>query len=493
MDPQPALRRNPKYAWCDVARAEAPKRPVSDRITDFRAVTHPYDEATASEQASRCIQCPHPSCVEACPLGMPIPDLLRLTADRQFTEAAKLLFAKQSMPELFVHVCAGEQLCEAACLLADKSEPVPISSISRFLLDFGWNHGLFEPPLGAPTGRSVAIIGAGLCGLIAADELSRKGHAVTVFDAYRKPGGRIVNGLPGFRVDRELIERRVQLLAQRGVQFRTGMVCGRDLKLGALRREFDAIFFGLGRANPVRLDIPGAKLHGVRQAYPFVLRNTSDVALETPPVLVYNRRVIVLGGGETAVDALRVALRCGASEAVCVYRRDLGDMPASSREVANTEEEGARFLWFTQAVEIIGNAAGDVTHVRCVRTAPGELDATGRRAVSPIAGSEFDLPADVVLVAYGFEPPKLTQLDEFAELAFDENGFLVVDENQMTNLPGVFAGGSVVRGAVPLVTIVRDACNAAVTLDRYLEESRTCVDHRREPATDVMPHNAPRA
>jgi glutamate synthase (NADPH/NADH) small chain len=472
MDPQTAPERNPKYTWRDIVRAEAPKRSVGDRIADFRAVSNPYDEETASEQASRCIQCPNATCVEACPLGMPIPDLLRLTADHQFTEAAKLLFASQSMPELFVHVCAGERLCEAACMLADKSEPVSIGSISRFVLDYGWKHGLFEPPVSPPTGQKVAVVGAGLCGLVAADELSRTGYAVTVFDAFRKPGGRLVNGLPGFRVDRELIERRVRLLAGRGVQFRTGMMCGRDLKLDELRRDFDAVFFGLGRANPVRLEIPGSKLRGVRQAYPFVLRNTSDVALETPPVFVRNRRVVVLGGGETAVDALRVAIRCDAGEAVCVYRRDISDMSASPREIANAEEEGARFLCFAQAVEIIGNENGDVTHVRCVRTAAGELDATGRRTVSAIAGTEFEIPADVVLVAYGFEPPKLSQLDEFSELAFDDRGFLVVDADLMTNLPGVFAGGSVVRGSVPLVTIVQDSSRAAGSVDRFLSKRR---------------------
>ena len=214
------------------------------------------------------------------------------------------------------------------------------------------------------------------------------------------------------------------LLEQRGVRFRTGMVCGRDLKLGELRRDFDALFFGLGRANPVKLDVPGAKLRGVRQAYPFVLRNTSNVALESAPVFVRNRRVVVLGGGETAVDALRVAIRCGASDAACLYRRETCDMSARPMEIESAEEEGARFLNFTQAVRVIGNSEGDVTHVRCVRTVPGNRDASGRCSVSPVPGSEFDVPADVVLVAYGFEPPKLTQMDEFSELAFDDRGFL---------------------------------------------------------------------
>ena len=486
MDSQDIPGRNPKYAWRDVARAEMPKRKVGDRIYDFRTTYQTYDATTASEQAGRCIQCPNPPCVEACPLGTPIPDLMRLTADGHFREAAELLLENESMPELFAHICAGERLCEAVCVLADKSDPVPVNFIGRFLLDYGWNNGVFESPIEAPTGRRVAVVGAGLCGLVAADELSRRGHEVTVFDACRKPGGRLVNGLPGFRVDRDLIEKRVGLLAQRGVRFRTGMICGRDLKLGELRRDFDVVFFGLGRANPIRLDIPGAKLHGVRQAYPFVLRNTSDAKLETPPVSVHGRRVVVLGGGETAVDALRVAIRCGASNVVCLYRRDRADMPASPSEVANAEEEGARFLFFTQATAMIGNAAGDVTHLRCVRTAPGEVDASGRRNVVAVPGSEFEMPADVVLVAYGFEAPKLTQVDEFAQLRVDGGGRLAVDERMMTNIPGVFAGGSVVRGPVPLFDVVRDAHNAAMAINHYLSAG---TGPRR--AADPVPQEAP--
>jgi glutamate synthase (NADPH) small chain len=478
--------RNPKYAWRDVARAETPKREVGDRISDFRATYRPYDAATASEQAGRCIQCPNPSCVEVCPIDTPIPELMRLTADRQFKEAAELLFSSSIIPELFVHICAGERLCEAVCALADKSEPVPVSFIGRFLLDYGWNHGIFESPIEAPTGRSVAVVGSGLCGLVAADELSRRGHSVTVFDAYHKPGGRLVNGLPGFRVDRELIEKRVGLLAQRGVKFRTGMVCGRDLRLGELRRDFDAVFFGLGRANPVRLEIPGSKLRGVRQAYPFVLRNTSDAKLETPPVSVHGRRIVVLGGGETAIDALRVAIRCGAGDVVCIYRRDRSDMPANPNEVGNAEEEGARFTFFAEATAIIGNEAGDVTHVRCVRTIPGGVDASGRHSVAAVANSEFDVPADVVLVAYGFEAPKLTQMDEFAQLKVDGRGHLVVDAKLMTNIQGVFAGGSVVRGAVPLIDVVHDARNAAVAISAYLGALQ-----RPSPAAPAVPGSAP--
>jgi glutamate synthase (NADPH/NADH) small chain len=466
------LPPNAKYAWREVARAEPPKRDAHDRVADFRAVYGHYDEATASEQASRCIQCPHPACVEVCPLNVPVPDLLRFAADGQFREAVELLYAQRCMPELFVHICTGERLCEAACVLGDKSDPVPIAAVSRFLLDYAWQHGVKEPPPAPPTGQRVAVVGSGLCGLAAAEKLSRLGYAVTVFDSYPKPGGRLVNGLPGFRVDKELIERRVTLLEQRGVVFHPGMVCGQNLRLEELRREFDAVFFGLGRANPHKLDVPGARLQNVRQAYPFVLRNTADVTLDTPPVEVRDRRVVVLGGGETAIDALRVAIRCGARKALCIYRRTEADMPASARDVANAREEGAQFLFLSQVIELLGDAAGNVTHVRCARLQPGAPDAAGRTGGAPIAGSEFDVPADVVLVAYGFEPPTLARVDTFSELAFDERGFLVVDENLMTNLPGVFAGGSVVRGPVPLMEVVRDACNAAPAIDRYLTVRR---------------------
>jgi len=467
--------RNAKYAWREVARAEPPKRAAHDRIADFRAVYGHYDAATASEQASRCIQCPHPACVQACPLGVPVPELLHFAADGQFREAVELLYAQHCMPELFVHICTGERLCEAACVLGDKSDPVPIAAVSRFLLDYAWQHGVKEPAPAPPIGQRVAVVGAGLCGLAAAEKLSRLGYAVTVFDSYQKPGGRLVNGLPGFRVDKELIERRVTLLEERGVVFHTGVVCGQDLRLDELRREFDAVFFGLGRANPHKLEIPGTKLHNVRQAYPFVLRNTADVTLETAPVEVRDRRVVVLGGGETAIDALRVAIRCGAREAVCLYRRTEADMPASAKDVANAREEGAQFLFASQAVELLGDSAGQVTHVRCAHMRPGPPDASGRATATPVAGSEFDVAADVVLVAYGFEPPTLARVDTFSELAFDARGFLLVDEKLMTNLPGVFAGGSVVRGPVPLMEVVRDACNAAPAIDRYLTARRAAA------------------
>ncbi len=457
-----------KYTWHEVDRVDPPKRPVTNRVSDFREAGSTYDEATAREQASRCIQCPNANCMAVCPLATPIVELLGLTADGQFKEAAELLFASNTLPELASHVCVGGRVCETACVLRSKAEPVPIRAITRFLLDYGWKHGLAEPAMQTPKGRSVAVLGSGIGGLVTADMLSRRGYSVTVFDSRLRPGGRVMNGLPGFRVDKELVERRVELLKQRGIHFRMGITFGGNVKLDDLRGKFNAVFLGLGLAEAIQLDLPGAGLSGVHPAHQFVLQNTSSTQPDKQLAEVRNRRVVVLGGGDTAMDALRIAIRLGAAEALCVYRRDEANLPADAEEYANAREEGAQFLFLSQAVSILANAAGKVTHVRCVQMALDEPDQTGRRSVKPVAGSEFNVPADVVFVAYGFTAPKLPESDDFAELDVDGRGGIVVDQDQMTNLPGVFAGGSIVRGPAPLSDVVRDARKAAAAIDRYL-------------------------
>jgi glutamate synthase (NADPH/NADH) small chain len=462
-----------KYAWRELDRVDPPKRSVPDRLSDFNAVSHPYNETTASEQASRCVQCPNPNCVTACPLEVPVPDLLALTANGQFLEAAELLFSTQSLPEFVAHICVEKRMCEAACVLVKPSDPVPIGSISRFLLDYGWKHGVKEPPPAPANGQRVIVIGSGLCGLVAADALSRLGYAVTIMDRSHAPGGRLMNGLPGFKVDRAVIRRRVQSLKERGVQFRMGVLCGRDVAIRELRHDYDAMLFALGRTEAVPLEVPGAKLRGVCQAYPFILHHTSDAILRAPPVNVEGLRVVVLGGGDTAMDALRIALRAGASDALCIYRRDQEHMPADPKEMENAAEEGARFLFQCQPVEILGNLSEEVTRVCCVRTQLEAADASGRSVVQPRPGTEFNVPAEVVLVAYGFAPPRLPDCDELAELAVNEHGCMVVDSAQMTNLPGVFAAGAIARWPTSMVEIMQDARKAVSEIDRYLAARRS--------------------
>ena len=347
-----------KYAWRQLERVEPPKRPVPDRLSDFSVVSRPYDETTAQEQASRCVQCPNPNCVAACPLEIPIPELLGLAAEGQFREAAELMFHTQSLPEFVAHICVEKRMCEAACVLAKPSDPVPIGAISRFLLDYGWKHGVKEPPSAPANGQRVVVIGSSLCGLVGADALSRLGYAVTIMDSARAPGGRLVNGLAGFKVDRAVIGQRVQSLQERGVEFRMGVVCGRDVTLRELRSNYDAVLFALGRTESVPLEVPGAQLRGVCQAYPFILHHTSEATLKAVPVKVKGRQVVVLGGGDTAMDALRVALRAGARDALCIYRRDRENMPADPKEFENAVEEGAQFLFQSQAVAIVGQGDG---------------------------------------------------------------------------------------------------------------------------------------
>jgi glutamate synthase (NADPH/NADH) small chain len=251
-----------------------------------------------------------------------------------------------------------------------------------------------------------------------------------------------------------------------------GVVCGRDVTLGELRRDYDATLFALGRTEAVPLTIPGAELRGVCQSYPFILHHTSDAPLSELPVQVEGRHVVVLGGGDTAMDALRIALRAGGREALCIYRRDRDHMPADPKEMENAFEEGARFLFLSEPVAVIGNASGEVTGVRCVRTQLGAPDDSGRCDVQRLPGSEFEVPAQVVLVAYGFSPPRLPECDELAELKVDARGCMVVNARQMTNLPGVFAAGSIARWPVSMIEVMRDARNAAVEIDRYLAARR---------------------
>ncbi len=479
MNPSATPGQKAKYAWSDIDRAEPPKRPAADRVSDFQQTHLPYDEATAREQASRCIQCPNPRCVEACPLGTPIHELLAMIADGQFKEAAELLFVTHSIPELASHVCVGGRVCEQACILAAKSDPVPVRALTRFLLDYGWKHGLAEPAVEPAKNQAVAVIGSGIGGLVIADTLSRKGYAVTVFDSRLKPGGRVMNGLPGFRVDKELVERRLELLKQRGIHFRMGVSFGQNVKLSDLRREFDAVFLGFGLADAMPLKVPGAELKGVYQAFPFVIQNAQPACgpatgpkTSQPSVDVRGKRVVVLGGGDTAMDVLRIAIRCGAASALCVYRRNEASLPADAEEYANAREEGAKFLFLAQPVAVLGNSGGAATGVRCVRMEAGEPDATGRANVKPVRKSEFEVPADLVFVAYGFDVPRLPQTDDFAKLSVDGRGCLVVDANSMTNFPGVFASGSIVRGPMPLTDVVRGARQAAAAMDAWLTPKR---------------------
>ena len=474
------IHANSKFAWRLITRASPPKRAAADRVTDFREIYDSYDEATVRAQASRCIQCPNALCAQACPLANRIPEWMALAAQGQFLEASAVSRTTSNMPEICSRVCPQERLCEGACILNCRTEPVAIGAVERFINEYAFRHHAVELERAPANGFRVAVVGSGPGGLACADEVARLGYAATVFESQLLPGGLLVNGIPAFKLEKAIVARRVDLLAKSGVAFQLGTRVGRDVSLTELRRDYDAVFLGVGAQQPKPLDVPGADLAGVLPGLPFLVqKNVGPEFVELPPIEVAGRRVVVLGGGDTAMDCLRTALRAGARSAVCLYRRDLANMPGSRKEYYNAMEEGAQFQFLTNPLALIGNEDGAVAAVRCVRMELGEPDASGRRKPRQVAGSEFDVPADLVLVAYGFDPVPFPPGSDLAELATTDWGSLVVDCDQMTSLPGVFAGGDSVRGPSLVVHAVRDARKAAQGIHRYITSGRASA-----PATD---------
>jgi len=418
-----------RYAWREIERHNPPKRPAAERITDFHEIYSLFDEATVREQASRCVQCASPACVQGCPLHNHIPEWLGLAADGKFLEAAEVSRATSNMPEICPRVCPQERLCEASCVLNSPEDAICIGAIEKFINEYALSHGAVTNEPTPPNGLRVAVV-----------------------------------------------ERRVNILRQQGVEFKVGMTVGKDIDIGGLRREFNAVFLGIGALKPKSLDVPGADLKGVFQGLPFLAQKNAPIALDLPPVEPKGKRVVVLGGGDSAMDCLRTALRCGAAETVCAYRRDLDNMPGSRKEYANALEEGAQFMFLTNPLALEGNAQGEVTAVRCVKMELGEPDASGRRKPRAVKGSEFVLPADLVLVAYGFDPVPFPPESDLAQIAINDWGAIKVDENQMTSVNGVFAGGDVVRGPSLVVHAVRDGRKAAEGIHRHLSaNSRTVI------------------
>jgi len=470
MKPAAHFAESPKYVWYDLSRQDPPKRSAVARMADFREIYSLYDEEIVKIQASRCIQCGLPFCMQGCPLGNRIPEWLGLAADGRFLEAAAVSRATSNMPEICARVCSQERLCEGMCALADKADAIPIGAIEKFINEYAFAHGGVETPHPAPNGLAVAVVGSGPAGLSCADELVTRGYAVTVFEASSHPGGLLTHGIPEFKLENSVVERRLGLLQQRGVRFLTGVAIEKEVGLGALIKEYDAVFLGMGSQNSRPLNLPGAGLKGVGLALPFLMGKKMGVATGQTPMSITGKRVVVLGGGDTAIDCLRTAIRAGAREVVCVYRREAFQMPAGKREYKNACEEGAKFIFLAAPVEMRGNASGQVTDVRCVRTAPCEIGEEGRTA-PPIQEprSEFLVSADVVLAAFGFEATPSPATPEWTRIELNAMGGVVVDANQMTSLPGVFSGGAQATGPNLVVHAVRDGRKAAAGIHRYLE------------------------
>jgi glutamate synthase (NADPH/NADH) small chain len=473
MDSDVSAKWKGKHAWQEIERTGPPKRPADGRIADFHEIYSLYDEATVREQASRCIQCPDASCVKGCPLTNRIPEWIALAAEGDFLGAAAISRETSNLPEICSRVCPQERLCEGSCILNGPSEPICIGAIEKFINEYALARGAVEVSPAPPNGLNAAVIGSGPGGMACADELAKLGYAVTIFESQLLPGGLLMNGIPSFKLEKSVVDRRMNILRQRGVSFRLGVTVGKDVALYELLDQFGAVFLGIGAQKAKPLDIPGAELKGVHQSLPFLIQKNVSLPMNLPPIEVAGKRVAVLGGGDTAMDCLRSAVRCQAKEATCLYRRDLANMPGSRKEYANALEEGARFLFLTNPVALEGDTQGNVTAVRCVIMQLGEPDASGRRKPRPVRGSEFSMPVEVVLVAYGFDPVPFPEDSDLSRVAVNEWGGIVVDENQMTCVRGVFAGGDSTRGPSLVVHAVRDGRKAAQGIHRYLAAKRS--------------------
>ncbi len=453
--------------FLDSPRRDPEVLPIPIRVRNWEEIYGDYDQPGAADQSSRCINCGNPYCEWECPVHNYIPDWLRLIRQGRLFEAAELSHQTNSLPEICGRICPQDRLCEGACTLNDGLGAVTIGSIEKYITDEAVRQG-WRPDLShvRPTGKRVAIIGAGPAGLGAADILVRNGVEAVVFDRYPRIGGLLTYGIPPFKLDKQVVETRRELMEGMGVQFRLNTEIGRDISLDQLLQEFDAVFAGMGSYRYVDANIPGEDLPGVIKSLPYLIGNVNRVLDESmpgfDPIVLEGQRVVVLGGGDTAMDCVRTAIRQGAASVTCAYRRDEANMPGSRREVKNAREEGVEFQFNRQPIAILGNDAA--TGVRLAETRLGAPDAKGRRRPELVPGSEQDIEADAVIIAFGFRPNPPEWLLA-AGVETHEDGRLRVGESgrlpYQTSHPGIFAGGDMVRGADLVVTAVFEGREAA--------------------------------
>ncbi len=457
------------------AQAYPGKRGAELRAEDFREIADRYAVPAAEEQASRCSQCGVPYCSVHCPLHNHIPDWLRLTAEGRLREAYALSNSTSTMPEICGRICPQDRLCEGNCVIEFSGHgAVTIGSVEKFITDTAWEEGWVEPvAVGPARGQSVGIIGAGPAGLAAAEYLREYGYEVHVYDRHDRAGGLLTYGIPGFKLEKQIVMRRIERLEQGGIAFHLGFAVGREASLDDLRKRHDALLIATGVYKARGIQAPGVGAAGIVEALDYLTASNRKGFGDTVPAFddgsldADGKHVVVIGGGDTAMDCVRTAVRQGAASVKCLYRRDRANMPGSQRETANAEEEGVEFVWLSAPEAFDG---GDrVTGVRATRMRLGAPDASGRRAPELDPGGAFQLQADLVIKALGFEAEDLPRLFGAEELGVTRWGTLRTDgRTMMTSLDGVFAAGDIVRGASLVVWAIRDGRDVAAHMHAWM-------------------------
>ena len=464
------------FQFMQVERHDPKKKGVEVRITEYREIYGSFDGERAAEQSDRCLHCGNPYCEWKCPVHNYIPNWLKLVQEGNIELAVEMSHSTNSLPEITGRVCPQDRLCEGACTLNEGGfGAVTIGNVEKYITDTAFEKG-WTPDLSRveATGKKVAIIGAGPAGLSAADVLARSGVKAVVYDRHPEIGGLLTFGIPEFKLEKEVVIRRRKIFEGMGIEFKLNTEIGKDIQMQELLDGYDAVFMGMGTYNYMQAGIPGEDLPGVYPALDFLISNVNNCydypQSELGYISMEGKKVVVLGGGDTAMDCNRTSIRQGAQTVTCAYRRDEANMPGSKREVANAKEEGVEFAFNRQQVEIVGN--GKVEGIKVVTTALGEPDERGRRRPEVVEGSEEIIPCDVVLVAFGFQPSPAPWFADH-NISTDERGRVVAPEQAeykfQTANPKVFAGGDMVRGSDLVVTAIWEGREAADGILDYLE------------------------
>ena len=456
------------------------KREVGNRIEDFKEIYDEFIHGRAKEQSSRCSQCGVPFCQIHCPLHNNIPDWLKLTAEGRLQEANELAHSTNNMPEICGRICPQDRLCEGNCVIEQSGHgTVTIGSVEKFITDTAWEKGWIKPiVIDKENNQSIGIIGAGPAGLSCAEELRKLGYKVTIYDRYDRAGGLLIYGIPNFKLEKSITERRTNLLKKSGIKFQQNIDIGKDITLKELKKKHDAVLIATGVYKPKEVNLPGHNLKNIFPAMDFLTasnrKGLGDYVkdFDNGKFNAENKNIVIIGGGDTAMDCVRTAIRQNATSVKCLYRRDKENMPGSLREVNNAEEEGVEFVWLSNPKKFIGTEKISSLIVEKMKLETS--DSSGRKKPIPIKNSDYEIQADIVIKALGFDPEDLPKLFNEPHLNVSDQGTIKINLKSMeTNIPGIFAAGDIVRGASLVVWAIRDGRDVAASIHKYLQNKQT--------------------